>query len=459
MSSFPALSKVASLSDVALISLHDRVHSVADNHLKSFIEWYHAEIVELLTERSLVHRSKDNLDDTNPEILDFEIATEKTKEHFHTAMLAKNGQGFTDPVDSHFHVIRDGKILESEGHTHELQLSFKIEKDKNADESLFRDALTKSFQESATVQIAKTSDQDEHNHLAVIFDKSLGIGVTTFENGHLHLIEENQLLFANDHYHILEKDRYEIPDLSQLFRSIMPQEEAENKKVVIPKATDNNLGNNISANELKIVFNEPTVIPSKIQKSLSTENAWKMWGSTGREVLLTSWFPGVALEAHVDASAPDVEVRLFLAGKDVSNVFRGVRDSLKLLEPNGVSQFVLTGNLTGRFEKSEGVEVVQNILGGSVKDGVAAWYVEDCVFYDVPLVETPATQRRHLMEKLLARAATPVLHHLPRALKQGEEAVTRVTEKSLAEGAAFVRWRFADSTLEDDVAEMLVGVE
>jgi hypothetical protein len=42
--------------------------------------------------------------------------------HQHRAFIDKDGNGTTDVVDSHFHRVRDGRVLpdESDGHTHNL---------------------------------------------------------------------------------------------------------------------------------------------------------------------------------------------------------------------------------------------------------------------------------------------------------------------------------------------------
>ena len=120
----------------------------------------------------------------------------------------------------------------------------------------------------------------------------------------------------------------------------------------------------------------------------------------------------------------------------------------------------MTGIVTIRFEKSVGAESIRGILNGTVKDGVAVFYVEDCIYLDGSLQDIKAMERRRQMENLLSRSTTPVLKHLPRAQKTGHDEVVRVTNKSLLDdGAALVRWRRADSNLSDVVAETHVVLE
>jgi len=465
---FPTLSRLQSLPDGALWSLHDSLHGVLGDVDEEFLSWYHAEVLAVLDERSLIHHVNDALDKKTASISDFELTTEKEQKHRHASMINRNGSGFTDPVEGHYHMIRNGRILNSASHAHKLTIPFKITESQSDSVTalLFSDALFSSFSRSSLLTVAKTSVEETHSHNVVILDSAKGNGVTTFNNGHLHTIVEWSLSEADCHVHSVNDDDYqEIPNLSEMFDALLnPTDKSKSsssntvtkrhRETETPSRQASPKSTPPSAEALKVAFGNPVSVPSQITRALSAEKAWKTWETKNADVLITSWFPGDELEAHVEVTQAEPIIHLYLRGKDVTRLFKRVHDSLKVMEFRSVGRVILTGNVTSRFEKSEGAQTIQGILDGSINDGGAAFYVEDCVFLDGSLQDVSAMERRRQMEKLLAGSTTPVLKHLPRAQKSGHDEVIRITNKSLQEdGAALVRWRRADGNLSDRVVE------
>ncbi len=459
---FPTLSRLQTLPDTTLWSLHDSLHGKLGDVDEAFLSWYHAEVLVVLEERSLIHNTYDSLDKKKLTVTDFELTTEKEKGHNHTAMVNRDGGGFTDPIDSHYHVIRNGKILNSSSHVHKLVIPFQIterEVDSNL-AVLLRDALFSSFSRSSSLTVATTSNHGRHSHKAIILDSANGNGVTTFDNGHLHTIVDWSLSSEFDHVHAVKDDDYqEIPNLSDVFDALLGSAE---KKLPVPIQTPSTPKRHVetvvlesapSPEELKIAFGKPISIPREVTRSLSAEDAWKAWETKDTDVLITSWFPGYEMEAHIEVTDSEPDIHLFLRGKDVTRVFKSIYDSLKVMDLSSVNRVVFTGNITSRFEKSDGEQKIRGILDGSVKNGVAAFYIEDCVYMDGSMQDTSALSRRRKLEKILSGSTTPVLKHLPRGSVQGHEAVVRVTNKGLSDGAAVVRWRNANDNLSDKVVE------
>jgi hypothetical protein len=445
-----ALSELSSLSDYDLLQLHDRLHEMVSTGIDiDFLCWYHSEVKRVLLGKQIVHRHTDDLDVGGSDY-DYEILIDEENYHRHTAMMDKKGNGFTDPVVNHFHLVRDGYVLEVEGHTHELQLPKDLQIARSLTDPIATEAKSalERLMTHGTLCAMRTDEQKGHAHAILLVDLEGGFGVTSMDEGHAHWITDHVVQAQDGHRHHVEKDNVlEIPNVFHEVRQSL-----SSKNVVQASANDAH-----NYKDYRVEFGKPSRIPTVVKESLLTADPWEMWGSAQDGLLITPQVDGYPLEAHLRVIDEQISVWLFIHETEIVGHFKQIRDSLRLIPLVNNSTVILAGVVTTKSSSRNPVDTVQKILDGEESDGMAAFYVEDCWLYDCSLDEMGTLERRKLMESLLAHSSTPALRHLPRAYADSKPKAIRVTQMGFSDERVFaVRWRNAESLLIGCPEELIV---
>lgn len=443
-----SLSELASVSKFDLSNLHDQVHESNKNGNLShnFCIWYHQQIVDVMAERKVIHYKTDSLDDASRFSYDFELVSDTKNHHQHTVVIDLNGNGFTDPIHDHYHVVKNSMILQEQQHAHSFSVPEEVANHnvEDAEESVKQWSLAAvEALLDHPLHVGRTGEQAGHSHLAALFNDA-GFGRTATVNSHAHWIWNGVLQEEHGHQHGL-------PDWSSTI-----QWSEEPKMVEVPVPVPSEPGGKVFAPPQ---FGSLMTVSIPVRHVDSSEEAWNLWGTNNHSLLVIPVVDGEPLQAHLWDRNGQVEVRLFLRTKDVTEVFPQIRDSLCMVNLGNASQVVLVGSLTIRKEVRNASSAIQEILDGQRDSGMAAFCVEDCWFYNEPLLDTDAVTRRRAMEKVMANSTTPVLKQVPRAyVESGDrDKAVRVTEHNANNpGSVGIRWRDASSLLSIPSEELII---
>jgi len=455
-----ALSELTSASDTTLVKLHDQLHDDLASFTKTFKSWYHEQLVAEMEAKGLSHYERDDLDELG-ELPDYELPSGTSDSHFHQTMLFESGLGFTDVVSGHYHLISGGKILKTGEHEHSLKLphGFGVKpENKKADiAQAFLERMSKSWS-SLSLSGGHVAKAQGHTHKVVILDPKAGDGQTSFDLEHNHWVFGWGVQESDDHVHDLDPES--LTEMSGSFDVVETQIVEEQPKSV-PKPVEPKEYKSF----ITLEFGEwssaghgtPKAVSPERRLKLSSLEAWELWGSEHQPLLITPVLHGLECQAHVQLVKGRVQVLVFADGSDVTDKMAGLAGTLRSINVEEGDYVILSGVLTSRSDRVNATSLMKHDVNEGTASMTGVFYVEDCWYDGVPMTRQTAEQRRKRANNLLAMTTTHGLKLLPSGVAYDEAKALRVTEKSSTfEGAHAVRWRSAESTLEDGPEELLI---
>jgi hypothetical protein len=419
-----------------------------------------------MKERGVMHYEVDELDAAEVPDLPLEIQTRAHDGHQHTAMLDEYGDGFTDPVEDHYHIVDGGRVLSQKGHSHRVTGTFKNKPDQATTASPLGEVALAALNKTAkglSMAGGRVEEADNHNHLVLILDTDSGFGQTSFDDGHSHWVLDWVVQEVDGHSHDLAlRNLVEVSGIFYAIEGLLdepaeePAQEEGGGQSRPPARRNLDEGKTETFSE----FGEPGVLKVSTSRRSSAADARELWENKNASILVTPVIPGLDLQAHIKTERGAPDVTLYVGNNDVTDSFRQIRESLKIINLPSDAEIVLTGLLTTRKDRDGAVKTLKGVLDGQTKDHVAAFYVEDCWWFDKSLKRASAFDRRRLVEQLLAKSTTPALKQMQRAFVPAgdEQKAARVTKRiKEEEGSIGVRWRDADAGFDSAIEEIIVG--
>ena len=453
------LSELWGLSDPDLLNLHDQVHELANSN-SAPVRWYHGQVVETMVDRGVVHYDSDELDSQPTPDLPLEIQTGLKSNHRHTAMSDEYGNGFTDPVEDHYHSIERGVVVISDGHDHTLAGTFKCvdSVQEHAHDGTFAgfavSALRGMSKRDSSMVGGRVGDSNGHSHLVLVIDSDSGFGQTSFDGGHSHWVLDWNVQDEHDHRHDLAlRNLEEVGGVFQALEDVL-------RECVTDVGSSNDKVPQKQVGGYSLMFDNSSRVKVSTTNQPSADEAWELWESENRSLLVTPVLPGLELQAHLKSTNGNIEARLFTGGADVTGVLGKVISSLKITNMGGDHKAILSGTLTTKRDRHAADATLRSVLGGKTKDHVAVFYVEDCWLFDESLEHVSAYDRKKTVERILAGSTTPALKQMSKAMVLATERnkAVRVTERSKSDkGSIGARWRDANATMSDPIQEIIIG--
>jgi len=469
-----ALSELVNAPDTQLVKLHDELHDDLLASTRLFKSWYHEQLVVEMEAKGLSHYERDDLDELG-ELPDYELASGVAENHVHQTMLFEDGCGFTDVVGDHYHMISGGqfsitfvgvgigatKSSATKSHDHSLKLpsGFGVKpENKKADVGLaFLEKMSKSWG-SLSLSGGHVAKAQGHTHKVVILDPKAGDGQTSFDLEHNHWVFGWGVQEADDHVHDLDPES--LTEMSGSFDVVETQVVEEQ-----PKSVPEQVEGKEYKSFITLEFGEwssaghgtPKAVSPERRSKLSSLEAWELWGSEHQPLLITPVLHGLECQAHVQLVKGRVQVLVFADGRDVTDKMAGLAGTLRSINVEEGDYVILSGVLTSRSDRVNATSLMKHDVNEGTASMTGVFYVEDCWYDGVPMTRQTAEQRRKRANNLLAMTTTHGLKLLPSGVAYDETKALRVTEKSSTfEGAHAVRWRSAESTLEDGPEELLI---